>query len=84
MARGYGPLDSFRAKQRYKIAKRRIQSAKKIGRTVYLDIGCGFKALFLVNIDSSKKYNLDKDVESSVKDRMKEQGIILISHDLEK
>lgn len=78
---GYGPFDLFLAKQRYKTAKRQIKLARKDGRI--LDIGCGSYPLFLLNIDFSEKYGLDKDVKTGIKDRAKEQGIILTSPDLE-
>lgn len=81
MVRGYGPLDSFLAKQRYKAARRQIKSAKKNGRI--LDIGCGSYPLFLLNADFTEKYGLDKVVETATKERAKQQGIILISHDIE-
>jgi len=82
VVRGYGLLDFFLAKQRYKIAKRQIRLAKKNGRI--LDIGCGLEALFLANLDFSEKYGLDRDIETAVKDRAKQQGIILICFDIEK
>jgi len=74
---GYGPLDMFLAKQRYKVAKRRIYSAQKSGRI--LDIGCGSHPLFLTNINFAEKYGLDKNIESCVTD----QGIVLINHYIE-
>jgi SAM-dependent methyltransferase len=81
MVRGYGPLDSFLAKQRYKIATRQIELAKKNGRI--LDIGCGSYPLFLLNVDFTEKYGLDKMVETATEERTKQQEIILISHDIE-
>ncbi|GAG35560.1 unnamed protein product, partial [marine sediment metagenome] len=81
MVRGYGPLDSFLAKQRYKAARRQIKSAQKNGRI--LDIGCGSYPLFLLNADFTEKYGLDKVVETATEERAKQQGIVLISHDIE-
>jgi 2-polyprenyl-3-methyl-5-hydroxy-6-metoxy-1,4-benzoquinol methylase len=79
---GYGPLDVFLAKQRYKVAKREIYSAKKSGRI--LDIGCGSHPLFLTSVNFTEKYGLDKNIEACVADEMKKQGIVLINHYIEK
>jgi 2-polyprenyl-3-methyl-5-hydroxy-6-metoxy-1,4-benzoquinol methylase len=79
---GYGPLDVFLAKQRYKVAKRKIYSAKKSGRI--LDIGCGCYPLFLITTDFAEKYGLDKNIEPSVANKMEKQGIVLINHYIEK
>jgi len=81
MVRGYGPLDRFLAKQRYKVARKQIRLAEKNGRI--LDIGCGSYPLFLLNVDFREKYGLDKIIKASIQDRMKQKGIILISHDIE-
>jgi ubiquinone/menaquinone biosynthesis C-methylase UbiE len=79
---GYGPLDVFLAKQRYKVAERKIYSAKKSGRI--LDIGCGCYPLFLTIINFAEKYGLDKNIEPSVANKMEKQGIVLINHYIEK
>jgi SAM-dependent methyltransferase len=79
---GYGPLDVFLAKQRYKIAQRRINSAKKSGRI--LDIGCGSVPLFLTSVNFTEKFGLDKNIEASVAEEMKKKGIVLINHYIEK
>lgn len=55
--------------------------AKKNGRI--LDIGCGSYPLFLLNADFTEKYGLDKVVETATEERAKQQGIILIGHDIE-
>ena len=83
MVRGYGPFDSFLAKQRYKTAEKRIKLAKKSGRI--LDIGCGSYPLFLINlnIEFSEKYGLDKVVQTGIRDKVKEQGITLVSGEIE-
>ena len=81
MVRGYGPFDLFLAKQRYKIAGRKIKSAKKSGRI--LDIGCGSYPLFLAGVDFSEKYGIDKMVQGCVDDSPKEQGIRLVDDDIE-
>jgi 2-polyprenyl-3-methyl-5-hydroxy-6-metoxy-1,4-benzoquinol methylase len=70
------------AKQRYKVAKRKIYSAKKSGRI--LDIGCGCYPLFLTSINFAEKYGLDKNIEPSVANKMEKQGIVLINHYIEK
>ena len=48
-----------------------------------MDIGSGFYPLFLVSVDFSEKYGLDKEVRASVKEEMKGEGITLVSHDIE-
>jgi SAM-dependent methyltransferase len=78
---GYGPLDVFLAKQRYKIAQRRIHRAGKSGRI--LDIGCGSCPLFLAAVDFREKYGLDKNIEVGVANEAKKQGIVLINHYIE-
>lgn len=82
IVRGYGPLDHFLAKQRYKVAKKQIKSAKKNGRI--LDIGCGAYPLFLLNVDFQEKYGIDKAIEAGTEETARQQEIILISHDIEK
>jgi ubiquinone/menaquinone biosynthesis C-methylase UbiE len=82
VVRGYGPLDLFLAKLRCKTAERLIILAGKNGRI--LDIGCGSYPLFLATIDFSEKYGLDRNIEDSTKKRMKEQGIILLKHHIER
>jgi ubiquinone/menaquinone biosynthesis C-methylase UbiE len=79
---GYGLLDVFLAKQRYKIAQRQIDLAKKNGRI--LDIGCGSYPFFLTSINFMEKYGLDKNIKACVADEMKKQGIVLINHYIEK
>ena len=80
--KGYGPLDVFLAKQRYKVAKEKIKSTKKSGRI--LDVGCGSYPLFLTTVDFKEKYGLDKNIETSAIERIKEQQIVLINHYIEK
>lgn len=82
MVRGYGPLDRFLAKQRYKVAKKQIRLAEKNGRI--LDIGCGSYPLFLLNVDFQEKCGLDKAIEDSIQNGLKQQGLTLIRHDVEK
>lgn len=53
------------------------------GMTV-TDIGCGVYPLFLLNVDFVEKYGIDKEVQADIQERAKQQGIILISHDIEK
>jgi len=78
--RGYGPLDMFLAKQRYKIAKKQIKSVHQKERI--LDIGCGSYPLFLTTVDFSEKYGMDKMVQPN-KVYKKVQGITLINYDFE-
>jgi len=44
---------------------------------------CGTSVNFLLNVDFTEKYGLDKVVETATEERAKQQGIILISHDIE-
>lgn len=76
------PLDVFLAKQRYKIAIKKISSSKKIGRI--LDIGCGCYPFFLTVINFSEKFGLDKNIEPDVVNEMKKKEIVLINHYIEK
>ena len=48
-----------------------------------MNIGCGSYPPFLLNADFTEKYGLDKVVETATEERAKQQGIILISHDIE-
>jgi SAM-dependent methyltransferase len=75
--RGYGPLDMFLAKQRYKIAKKQIKSVRH--RERILDIGCGSYPLFLTTVDFSEKYGMDKMVQTN----KLVQGVTLINCDFE-
>ena len=75
IVRGYGPLDMFLAKQRYKIAKKQINSVRQ--RERILDIGCGSYPLFLTTVDFSEKYGMDKMVQTN----KAVQGITLINYD---
>ena len=79
---GYGPLDVFLAKQRYKIALRELRSIDKTGRI--LDIGCGSMPLFLSSIDMAQKYGLDKNVESEAITKAKENDINLTCFQIER
>lgn len=81
IVQGYGPLDIFLAKQRYKTATRRITSASRNGRI--LDIGCGSYPLFLANVDFAEKCGLDKDIATGTEGRGKQNGITLINHCIE-
>ena len=61
---GYGPLDMFIAKLRYRMARRKIRAAGKTGRI--LDIGCGSYPLFLTTVDFEERYGLDQNVEADI------------------
>jgi ubiquinone/menaquinone biosynthesis C-methylase UbiE len=79
---GYGPLDLFLARQRYRLVKRKIRLAKKTGRI--LDIGCGSYPMFLTLVDFREKYGLDKNIYSSAVERMKKKQIFLKNYVIEK
>ena len=68
---GYGPLDIFLVEPKYKIARKKMKSAKKDGRI--LDVGRGYYPLFLTTVDFEEKYELDKNIETSATERIKEQ-----------
>jgi len=79
---GYGPLDVFLAKWRYRIAAKQMKLAqKKDGRI--LDIGCGSYPLFLTTISFREKYGLDKEVTAALESDVGEQSITLVRHNFE-
>lgn len=82
IVRGYGPLDMFLARQRYKIANRKIKAAQKSGRI--LDIGCGSYPAFLLTVDFSEKYGLDKMAQTHVEEGIKDYGISFANCEIEK
>ena len=81
VVRGYGPLDVFLAKQRHKIAKKKIESYNKTGRI--LDVGCGNYPSLLLDVDFSEKYGLDKISQDKPDTNIIKQGISLINCNLE-
>lgn len=81
VVRGYGPLDVFLAKQRHKIAQKKIRYADKTGRI--LDVGCGNYPLFLLNVNFSQKYGLDKISQDNPDENITKQGITLINSNFE-
>jgi ubiquinone/menaquinone biosynthesis C-methylase UbiE len=81
VVRGYGPLDMFLAKQRHKMARKKIKSANEAGRI--LDVGCGNYPLFLLNVNFSEKYGLDKISQSKPDEDIIKQGIALINSNFE-
>ena len=82
VTRGYGLLEGFLAKQRIKIADSLIPNDARQGRV--LDIGCGSYPLFLMTVNFSNKYGLDKVVQANQVDYFKANQISLINHDGEK
>jgi len=79
---GYGPLDVFLAKQRYRIARRLIKTARRKQRI--LDIGCGCQPLFLRGVDFAERYGLDKNITAEAIRQAKNEGIELTSFELER
>lgn len=79
---GYGPLDVFLAKQRYKIAHRELRALGNSGRI--LDIGCGSVPLFLSTLDMAKRYGLDQNIEPPAVEKAKASGIELASFSIER
>ena len=78
---GYGPLDVFLAKQRYKVARWQVKSVDKNDRI--LDIGCGGYPLFLTIVDFEEKYGLDKNITVGTEENARRDGIILINHNID-
>jgi len=78
---GYGPLDLFLARWRYKMAIKKMELVQKNGRI--LDIGCGSYPLFLTIVDFKEKYGLDKNIDTAAIGKMKQQSIVLKNHRIE-
>jgi demethylmenaquinone methyltransferase/2-methoxy-6-polyprenyl-1,4-benzoquinol methylase len=81
IVRGYGPLDMFLAKQRYKIAKKQIKLVHQ--RERILDIGCGSYPFFLTTVDFSERYGMDRMVQTNKNVYKEVHGITLINYDFE-
>lgn len=81
VVRGYGPLDMFLAEQRYKTARKQMRFAQQKERI--LDIGCGSYPFFLMSVDFSEKYGMDKIVQTNKKVHKESHGITLINYDFE-
>jgi len=79
---GYGPLDVFLAKQRYKIAHKKLLALSSTGRI--LDMGCGSVPLFLSTLDIAERYGLDRNIEPPAVEKAKARGIELASFSIEK
>jgi len=71
----------FLAKQRHKIAQKKIESSSKTGRI--LDVGCGNYPSFLLDVNFSEKYGLDRISQNKPEENIIKQGITLINCDLE-
>ncbi len=82
VVRGYGPLDLYIAKLRHRQALKRIKLPGRNERI--LDIGCGCYPLFLSDAAFAEKYGLDKVIEADYEGKMEQQGITLLSYDIEK
>jgi SAM-dependent methyltransferase len=79
--RGYGLLEGFLARQRYKMAERLIPDHFRRGRI--LDIGCGLSPIFLITTSFSEKYGLDKNIREEHIKKQTTDGIVLLRFDLE-
>ena len=82
LVRGYGPLDAFIAKQRYRIVHKQIQKEQKKG--CILDIGCGSYPAFLLSVDFHKKTGIDKMVTEQIANDVKNSNVELFRHEFEK
>ena len=81
VTRGKGVLEGFLSRQRWKIANRMIPKEYRKGRI--LDIGCGAYPFFLLNIDFSIKYGLEKTFRAETEDLSQSNNITVIHWDLE-
>ena len=75
----HGLLEGFLSRQRGKMAGRLIPRANRTGRV--LDVGCGAYPRFLMSIDFSEKYGLDRLGTSSGHDPVR--GITHLEWDIE-
>ena len=80
VTRGSGLLEGFLARQRVRVANRKIPAEHREGRL--LDVGCGTFPFFLANTSFREKYGVDKFVPG-----MPEEGwagdIRMVRHDVE-
>lgn len=81
VTRGYGLLERFLAKKRGKMADSLIPLNHRKGRI--LDIGCGSYPIFLLGIDFTEKYGLDK-IGNKQKDVLLNQNISFLEYDIER
>ncbi len=63
ITRGFGLLENYLAKQRYKLANQFLSPLANKGRI--LDIGCGITPFFLLQLNFNEKYGLDQDVTNN-------------------
>jgi SAM-dependent methyltransferase len=81
VTRGKGVLEGFLARQRLKIANRKIPNEYRKGRL--LDIGCGAYPYFLLNTDFTEKYGIEKIFHGNDKNLYPRANITIIHHDIE-
>ncbi len=79
---GYGLLDVFLAKWRYRVAGRQMKLALKTNGRI-LDIGCGSYPLFLTTVHFKERYGLDKEVTTALESDLSNQSITLVRHNFE-
>ena len=79
--RGFGLLEGFLARKRSRMANRLIPPGHRESRV--LDIGCGTHPLFLLNTQFAEKFGLDKVVEGSLCDALKEENITLVNFEVQ-
>jgi SAM-dependent methyltransferase len=80
VTRGSGLLEGFLARQRVRVANRRIPAGHREGRL--LDVGCGAFPYFLANTSFREKYGVDKFVPEEPEEGG--AGVIrLVRHDVE-
>ncbi len=81
VTRGYGLLEGLLARWRQKQADKLIGDSSRDGRL--LDLGCGTYPLTLTLTRFGEKYGLDRNFPPEVVAGFQDQGIFLMSHDLE-
>ena len=80
VTRGSGLLEGFLARQRVRVANRKIPAGHREGRL--LDVGCGTFPFFLANTSFREKYGVDKFVPGEPEEGW--AGVIrMVRHDVE-
>ena len=78
---GCGPVDLFLAKQRYKLAHKKIKSVTERNRI--LDIGCGGYPLFLISTNFTEKYGLDQNIVTDGEAKVVENNITIKNYNID-
>lgn len=81
VVRGKGLFDVPLAKLRGGIAHKKLRQVQNRGHI--LDIGCGNYPYFLMNVDFSEKFGLEKNISFEAMEIAGKHNIKLVSHDIE-